>query len=162
MTGCLGYGFHRTPPHNRQRKPVHTYGDGSGNGLDGGSSHPDQVTRIRRRYAAIRHDDLVQNILRRFGIKHQHTTPYHPQTNGRRTHCWHIVLIRVRRQVCRRSSSSMEKSRAYHENIGSNTFKIWHHIEKKPQPGLKNEWCEKPGVERNNIERTPWVLEILC
>jgi hypothetical protein len=76
----------------------------------------------------------------------------------------------------------MEKSRAYHlkehktslgehlrikkldtyENIGSNTFKIWHHVEKKPQPGLKNEWCEKPGVERNNIKRTPWVLEILC
>ena len=26
---------------------------------------------------------LVQNVLRRFGIEHQHTTPYHPQTNGR-------------------------------------------------------------------------------
>ena len=25
---------------------------------------------------------LVQNVLRRFGIEHQHTTPYHPQTNG--------------------------------------------------------------------------------
>ena len=25
---------------------------------------------------------LIQNLLRRFGIKHQHTSPYHPQTNG--------------------------------------------------------------------------------
>jgi len=26
---------------------------------------------------------LIQNLLRCFGIKHQHTLPYHPQTNGR-------------------------------------------------------------------------------
>jgi hypothetical protein len=95
--------------------------------------------------------------------------------NTYRTHCWRIALIRVHRQVCRRSSSSMEKSRAYHlkehktssgehlqikkldtyENIGSNTFKIWHHIEKKPQPGLKNEWCEKPRCREEQYREDP-------
>jgi hypothetical protein len=48
------------------------------------------------------------------------------------------------------------------ENIGSNTYRIWHSIEKRQQLESKKGWFEKPQDERKDIERTPWVLEIMC
>jgi hypothetical protein len=37
---------------------------------------------------------LIQNVLRRFGIQHRHTTPYHPQTN-RRLEKFNNILVQM-------------------------------------------------------------------
>lgn len=79
--------------------------------LDDRASDSTTLQRRRRRDAAIHYIHQVQNILQRFGIQHRHTSPYHPQTNGRlekfndiQMRCSLTAPILVPPRVCLRSS----------------------------------------------------------
>jgi transposase InsO family protein len=130
----------------------------------------------------------VQNLLRRFGIHHSHTTPYHPQTNGRLEKFNDVLtqmLVRMTAPTQQErwdeylpdallahrvhTSSSMAKcfneiqqikKLCTSENGDWSTYKIWLASGRKRTAGQHNALKRKHPNRRGDIENEGLVLEI--
>ena len=132
----------------------------------------------------------VQGMLQRFGIRHDHTTPYHPQTNGRLEKFNDILTQMLARMTAPQRQTSWDQALpdallAHRAHTSSSTvarrpneilqtkklngsrkddwsmFKIWLASDRKQIRGLPIACNKKRRTKKRSIGKGHLVLEIL-